>query len=288
MIPFFVFLSFVSVPDDHARLNPLYQQLCQTGVPVSKTNRIPLPAPQMPDGLKAGEQEKILRKLLDGEFNHDDFVDNSVNAPVFLMPLKEIDTGDPKTPAFLMNLYFVVHGDINKLVDRKTYKDTGDQDQGKAEARELTAEELKARNIILATDSTNSEGYGRATINIMDRVKLEVVGHGYLSKSQGSIVVASEVAEAFQKDKTYPNQWSPLKQDADNPREMKPQPYSGAGYYLKLTPLLGVPGASFVECHVVFTEPKGWFNGQNLLRSKLPAVTTNRVRKFRADLKKGN
>jgi hypothetical protein len=41
-----------------------------------------------------------------------------------------------------------------------------------------------------------------------------------------------------------------------------------------------------IEVHMVFAEPKGWFEGRNLLRSKLPPVMQDSVRKFRRQLAK--
>ena len=40
----------------------------------------------------------------------------------------------------------------------------------------------------------------------------------------------------------------------------------------------------FIEYHVAFIEPEGWFHGTNLLRSKLPIVAQEMVRKFRRNL----
>ena len=39
-----------------------------------------------------------------------------------------------------------------------------------------------------------------------------------------------------------------------------------------------------MEYHVAFVEPQGWFHGTNLLRSKLPIVAQEMVRKFRRNL----
>ena len=44
---------------------------------------------------------------------------------------------------------------------------------------------------------------------------------------------------------------------------------------------LRTSGAVLVEYHLVFEEPQGWFGGSNLLRSKLPLVCQDGVRKFR-------
>ena len=64
-------------------------------------------------------------------------------------------------------------------------------------------------------------------------------------------------------------------------RSVQPQPYAGLGSYVKATRLAEPAGAVFIEYHVVFAEPQGWFHGANLLRSKLPIVAQDMVRKFR-------
>jgi hypothetical protein len=51
-----------------------------------------------------------------------------------------------------------------------------------------------------------------------------------------------------------------------------------------VTELVGVEDGLFVEVHVVYAEPYGWFEGRNLLRSKLPPVLQDSVRKFRRKL----
>ena len=53
------------------------------------------------------------------------------------------------------------------------------------------------------------------------------------------------------------------------------------GGYMKASRLAQPSGAVLVEYHLVFEEPQGWFGGSNLLRSKLPLVCQDGVRKFR-------
>ena len=64
-------------------------------------------------------------------------------------------------------------------------------------------------------------------------------------------------------------------------------PYGGAGFYLKITRLHEPAGAIFIEQHVVFAEPAGWFAGANLLRSKLPTAVQINVRAMRREWLKG-
>ena len=53
-----------------------------------------------------------------------------------------------------------------------------------------------------------------------------------------------------------------------------------------MTELIEPQGALFVEYHLVFDEPKAWFGGANLLRSKLPLMVQDNIRKFRRELTK--
>ena len=60
----------------------------------------------------------------------------------------------------------------------------------------------------------------------------------------------------------------------------------GAGMYFKITKLAAPEGALFIEQHVMFAEPAGWFGGANLLRSKLPIAVQDNVRTMRREFQK--
>ena len=53
---------------------------------------------------------------------------------------------------------------------------------------------------------------------------------------------------------------------------------------MKITRLSQPAGTIFVEYHSVFHEPKGWFDGENLLRAKLPTIAQFQVQQFRGKL----
>jgi len=57
---------------------------------------------------------------------------------------------------------------------------------------------------------------------------------------------------------------------------------------MKVTKLAEPAGALFVEQHLIFAEPVDWFDGANLLRSKLPLVVQDRVRSIRRQWAKGS
>ena len=42
--------------------------------------------------------------------------------------------------------------------------------------------------------------------------------------------------------------------------------------------------AVLVECHIVYEEPYGWFDGANLVKQKGSLIATEKVRTFRRKL----
>ena len=105
------------------------------------------------------------------------------------------------------------------------------------------------------------------------------------TRGNDEMTAAAVIDERFDKDAEYPNQWRPILRDtAANISLGPPQPYSGAGVYIKVTKLAEPADAKFVEGHMVFEEPYGWFEGGNELRSKAPAMIQQRVKVFRSKL----
>ena len=98
-------------------------------------------------------------------------------------------------------------------------------------------------------------------------------------------MAAGSVDPRFDKDPEYPNQWRPLLRDAQ--AEIKPgpaHPFSHAGGYAKITRLHEPEGAVFIECHLVYEEDYGWFDGANLVKQKVPVMVQEQVRTFRRKL----
>jgi hypothetical protein len=56
--------------------------------------------------------------------------------------------------------------------------------------------------------------------------------------------------------------------------------------YVKITKLQEPRGALFIEQHVIYQEPAGWFGAPNYLRAKLPPAVQDNVRKMRAEIQK--
>ena len=123
----------------------------------------------------------------------------------------------------------------------------------------------------------------------MDRVQLELTTRAFASRTKDSMLVASKVDRRFTEDEQFPNLWRPINRGADGKSHIgEPAPYEAAASYVKLTRLAEPAGALLVEYHLVFVEPKAWFGGANLLRSKLPMLFQSRARLFRRKLQKAS
>ena len=91
----------------------------------------------------------------------------------------------------------------------------------------------------------------------------------------------------FDGDERFPNTWQKLTRDeAGKLIAGEPHPYSGCGGYAKVIQLHQPEGYVLVEGHMAFVEPRAWFNGANLLGSKIPALIQTEVRDIRKALRK--
>ena len=55
---------------------------------------------------------------------------------------------------------------------------------------------------------------------------------------------------------------------------------------MKMTRLQTAPRAMLVEGHFAFAEPREWFSGAPILRSKISLIAQDRIRQFRRGLAK--
>ena len=103
------------------------------------------------------------------------------------------------------------------------------------------------------------------------------------TKTPAGVIVAAKVDPRFAKDKEYPNESRVINKNAlGNPVLRPPQPYSGAGFYAKVTRLIEPANAIFVEFHEVFYEPQAWFApDDNLMPANLKKIIPYQVKEFR-------
>jgi hypothetical protein len=191
-----------------------------------------------------------------------------------------------------VDLWFIAFGDLKSLASdefltRQIGLSGADSDQENGSRVKLLSDADLARRGLPLPKAASDPRIVAAESTLLDRVRLTVTTRNVRTVTDQSVCVASILDEHFSSDKEFPNTWSPISRDNSGRRQIGvPQPYIGMGSYVKATRLVEPAGALFIEYHLAFAEPREWFQGTNLLRSKLPIVAQDAVRKFRRSLDK--
>jgi hypothetical protein len=266
--------------------NPLYKSLLDTGVTVG-AGKVKLPAPTMPDGLSGAKQTEIIKGLIAGQYDYDEFTRKAVVAPQVLK-IGDTKPADPTAPGRTVDVWFVAHGDFKLLEDDKFLeKLTGTNKGGGGKTVPLTPADLAKRTITIPKANQNREAYGHVEFDFLEKVRLEATGHAMWSRNAESAVAAAEIDPRFLNDAEFPNRWRSITKEAGAVKVGEPHPWTGAAVYLKVTKLQEPAGALFIEQHIIYSEPAGWFGGANLLGSKLPIAVQDNVRTIRREFQKG-
>lgn len=272
-----------------AQNNSIYQDLLNRGVPLTNGHVAKLPQPVMADGLDGSEQKQVMEKLArPGMLSQ--FLEGHKTSPYTLITKDNDVPGDSPTASLgrRIDLYYVAEGKLSSVASEGFVKQQLEQGQkGKRGAAQyFTAQELKDRNLTVIDTDKLKERYAHAEIPLFGQVKVSGTGHGMRTTTPDSVLVSFLLDPRFAKDPKYPNQWQPGHQDdLGNLVYGNPLPYSGSGAYMKISRLVDPPDRVFIEYHLVFDEPNGWFGGGNNLIAKLPNQYEADVRKFREDLK---
>jgi hypothetical protein len=272
----------VAAPPEAGHENALFHELTTVGVSLGSDAHAPLPAPLLPDGLDAAGQKQALAELADDTHPVEALLRKSVVAPLKLK-ISDVAAGTSGTGR-RVDLWFVVYADLDRIADADVLQhgfeaETKSDSGGSApKVVALSEAELTKRGITPGTD----ERWFAGSMNLFDRVELSVTLAGEQTRTPESVLVAMRIDPRFDDDRAFPNRWLPLVRDeAGAQKPGQPHSYHAAGGYLKATRLVEPAGAVLVEYHLAFDEPAGWFSGANLLRSKLPIVCQDGVRKFR-------
>ncbi|MBA4065047.1 MAG: hypothetical protein C0501_15300 [Isosphaera sp.] len=268
----------------HEASNPLYKALLETGLEVGPGAKAKFPAPTMPDGLDAARQKAVIAGLIGTDYAYDDFTRNSAVAPQ-LLKIRDVAPSDPKAPARGVDAWFVLYGDLKALDDDKFLDRVLNANRGDGKARALTKDELAKRKIAVA--DPKRENFGHVEFDFLEKVRLRATGRSVWSRTADSAVVAGEIDPRFAGDPEFPNDWRSIIKEGGQTKLGPASPWAGAAFYIKITRLAEPAGALFAEQHVVFAEPTGWFDGANLLRSKLPIAVQQNVRTLRKEWAKG-
>jgi hypothetical protein len=263
--------------------NAVYQELMRDGVTLAG-HHIAFPAPLLSDGDSPAAEQVALRKLAGSAAAVEELLRSSVTAPHILR------LQDAKAPDGTLirqgALWFAVHArlediDPAQLGTRGAEAKPVESGNMRFSSRLLEDTELTARGI--TRSDPKLEWYSHVVGDLLDRIHVEATDHMRATKSENSWVFASRTDPRFDDDAQYPNAWRAL--ERGQPKEnAQPNRFSGGASTTRITRLRTQPGVLLVEGHFAFAEPRAWFDGAPILRSKISLIAQDQVRRLRREL----
>jgi len=267
--------------------NDVYQSLQRGGLTLSGV-AIAFPAPLLRDGETPEAEHAVLRKLAGGEDALKELLRDSEFAPQILKPPRDVKASDG-TIVRIVDLWFAVHAGLDdidpaRLGVRKVEAKPVEAANMKFLSTLLDAEELTKRGI--ERKNPDLEWYTHLTGDMLDRIRVEATDHTRATRAKDSWVFASRTDPRFDGDKRYPNGWSQVVavEKAKGPAGW--HTFAGGASTTKISRLVSAPGTLLVEAHFAYGEPRAWFDGEPVLRSKFALVAQNQIRQLRRELAK--
>ena len=255
---------------------------------------VKLPGPRLRDGQSAEAQRTALREVAGSDQRLDELVRKSVTAP-YIIKVHDMKAGEATIR--VVDLWFVVYADIDE-VDPASEAAKADEKGVEAgnmvlRTRLLKSEEIRAAGIAPPPGPERSGAgpmtwYAHIHGRLLDRIELDVTNQVMATRTKESILVAARTDPAFDKPGPYTNGWKPVGGDAAHDQDAAggSRPYRGGISYTKISRLAFQPGALLVEMHGAFVEPREWFQGAPILRSKFSVVAQDQIRRLRRELER--
>jgi hypothetical protein len=240
-----------------------------------------LPPPILLDGQSEADQQAAILKVAGSERMRTEMLRDSVTAPYILKVHDE-----PSDQAILrrVDLWFVVRGDLDKLDPLRLAGESSGQavDVGnmRFESRVLKSDELKKHGLSSQSEHDLSSWFVFVKGRLLGRVGFQATDEAMASRAEKSMVVAARASAVFEEPGPLSNRWWTIAEGEAGPE----QPFAGGLCYAKISRLKAPDDALFVEIHSAFSEPRGWFHGEPILRSKFSLIARDQVRKLRREL----
>lgn len=266
--------------------NRVYRSLLDEGINIEGQS-LRFSPPRLRDGQSAAEQKGALRKIAGSDGAVAELLRESVSAPFILKVRDEPSSKDPLIRGG--ELWFAVRADLDAIDPHEGAKrasSASDVEAGNMRfaSHLLGSEALSSRSLALPAQARAEQSwYVHLKGRLLDRIHVEATNRVDASRSAESWVIASRTEPAFDDDEQYPNRWSPFIRKGEREIPGKAERYSGGATYVKISRLADYPKMLFVESHFLFAEPKAWFDGAPILRSKISLIVQDQVRRLRRE-----
>ena len=242
-----------------------------------------LPEPWI--GADGGVDRAALEKLA-GPAGWERFSEDAATAPVSVV-IEPVAAGGTRV-GHAVRTGFTLRVPLEKLETEDALKRSlgADEDARGASATTLSAGDLAAVGVM--ADEAAGERFVFVEIPLLNRVKVRGVVRAVKAECPAGVRVAWEFDPRFAAAPAWRATWTRIEEnELGNRVEGEPHPYRGCGGVIvvrKLEPGAGAGDLLVVESRMVIAEPQEWFQGSNLLRSKIPLTTQEGVRSLRRKL----
>ena len=245
---------------------------------------VKLPSPTFADGLSAEGQRAALTKLAGSARAADELLHDSVSAPYLLKVRDEPADGATIRSA---DLTFAIRVDLDAVKPEDFARNDagGPVEAGniRGEVKVLGADDLKDSP---AGPAGDREWFAHADGRLLDRIAVATTDRVVWSRSPESLVFASKTDPRFGPDGRWPNNWTTIVRAGNRESRGPAMPFPGAVGYVKISRWKADPRLAIVEVHFAFAEPRPWFDGAPILRSKFSIVAQDQIRRLRRELLK--
>ena len=230
------------------------------------------------------DQDAAALRPLAGTIAWERFSAGSVSAPVAIV-IEPFPADGPRL-GHRVHTAFTLHAPLERMRTDETLRrslDAGDDREG-TQARPLTIEELEEAGI------TGMAVGGRPVfldVLLLNRVRIRGVVRATAKEHPDGLEVSWDFDPRFAEHPRWRPTWARLEEtDLGTRVEGMPQPYGGSGGVVAVRKIASADGTELVvvESRMVIGEPQEWFQGSNLLRSKIPIITQDGVRTLRRRL----
>lgn len=279
-------IAFPVLAKDVTTPHPAVAKLITEGFSVAPDERSKLLPPLVNETMSAKEQKASLTKLV-GKTRLSQFMRKSPLARLEL-DIKTLGETDGGAAIRGFDLYFVAYGNLDAVSETNF---AGEEEHQKEDQPfETYFEPLDGRpdsDTIDLVEWAKKPRLYRYRFALLDKVVVSGLLEGQAHIGKGVAIQSMMSPENKLNDADHPSQWRPIPQGVDNDAGLgSPQPFRGLAGYLHATELKFQKGAVLVEVHSVYVEPEGWFDGKNLLASKLPLTMKDNVANFRRKIAK--
>jgi hypothetical protein len=263
--------------------NDVYQALLKDGVTLSGAH-VAFPAPLLSDGDNPEAERAALLKLAGSQSAVEELLRNAVTAPQILKLHDE--KAQDGTLIRAGALWFAVHARLDEIDPARLGARGAEAKPVEAGNMRFTSkllddEVLKQRGIMRSDPKL--EWYTHVVGDLLDRIHVEATDHVRATKSERSWVFASRTDPRFDDDAQDPNRWTTLGRGGQAKASAGPQRFAGGASTTTISRLQSQPGVLLVEGHFAFAEPRAWFDGAPILRSKIALVAQDQIRRLRRE-----